>query len=162
MGPRQRPHATRDSCYLVEGLTATLKLYMSKAYDRVEWPFIEHMSIKLSFFGRFIQLIMMCVTLASYKVWSNGLEIGPIIPQRGLRQGDSISPYLFLICAEGLSSLLDSEARRGNIHGCCIARSTPVINHIFFVDDSFLFFKADAQESHCVKHCLTTYAYASG
>ena len=71
---------------------AALKLYMSKAYDRVDWPFIEHMLIKLGFFGRFIRLIMMCVSLASYKVWSNGLEIGPIIPQRGLRQGDSISP----------------------------------------------------------------------
>ena len=91
-----------------------------------------------------------------------GKEIGPITPRRGLRQGDPLSPYLFLICVEGLSCLLQKEASRGRIHGCSIARSTPIINHLFFADDSFLFFRADEEESTCMKNCLDDYALASG
>ena len=73
-----------------------------------------------------------------------------------------MSPYLFLICVEGLSCLLQKEASRGRIHGCSIARSTPMINHLFFTDDSFLFFRADEEESTCIKNCLDDYALASG
>ena len=54
------------------------------------------------------------------------------------------------------------EASRGRIHGCSIARSAPMINHLFFADDSFLFFRADEEQSTCIKNCVDDYALASG
>ena len=86
--------------------TAALKIDMSKVYDRVEWNFLKLMMLRMGFDEGWVELVMMCVSTVSYKVIRNGVEVGPIVPSRGLRQGDSLSPYLFIICAEGLSSLI--------------------------------------------------------
>ena len=88
-----------------------IKIDMSKAYDRVEWVYLEAMIRSMGFHDKWISLIMMCVTTVSYSVLINGDPKGKITPSRGLRQGDPISPYLFLICAEGLSAMLKKEER---------------------------------------------------
>ena len=91
-----------------EGLMA-IKLNISKAYDRVEWAFLEVMMRRLGFSDRWIGLMMICVKTVSYSVLINGEPKGKILPTRGLRQGDLISPYLFLLCAEGLTAMLRKE-----------------------------------------------------
>lgn len=85
---------------------------------------------------------MLFVTTVKYSVISNSHSIGPIYLQRGLRQGYPLSSYLFIICAEGLSALLNSEVQWGRIHGYKVAKTAPPIFYLFFVDDSFLFFQA--------------------
>ncbi|KAL9452732.1 hypothetical protein AB3S75_008512 [Citrus x aurantiifolia] len=75
---------------------------------------------------------MMCVSTVSYKVCMNGEEVGPIVPSWGLRQGDLLSRYLFIICTEGLSSLIRNWERAGLIHGVKVARSAPTVSHLFF------------------------------
>ena len=119
---------------------AALKIDMSKAYDRIEWLFLRRMMQALGFDEAWIELVMVCITSVEYKVIQDGCEVGPIVPGRGLRQGDPISPYLFIMCVEGLSSLLRKYELRGLIHGCKVARNAPMISHLFFADDSFLFF----------------------
>ncbi|XP_019154304.1 PREDICTED: uncharacterized protein LOC109150749 [Ipomoea nil] len=141
---------------------SALKLDMAKAYDRMEWPFLEKMMLALSFDVGWVQLIMKCVSTISYNLLVNGSRSDPILPTRGLRQGGPLSPYLFIICAEGLSLLLQKAHNRGLIHGCRVARGAPPISHLFFADDSLLFFKANVQEASEVKRCLSVYEDLSG
>lgn len=87
-----------------------IKLDMSKANDRVEQRYLEAMMRIMGFQEKWIHLSMMCMKTVSYSVLINGEPKGRIIPTRGLRQGDPISPYLFMLCAEGLSAIIQKEA----------------------------------------------------
>jgi hypothetical protein len=115
------------------------KLDMSKAYDQVEWNFLQAILQKLGFHRRWVDLIMTCVSTTSYTVMVNGAPYGYIKPSRGLRQGDPLSPYLFLLCAEGLSALIRKSEREKAIRGIAICRRGPRLSHLFFADDSIIF-----------------------
>ncbi|KAH9697393.1 reverse transcriptase domain-containing protein [Citrus sinensis] len=141
---------------------AALKIDMSKAYDRIEWSFLQAMMLKLGFDTRWVELTMLCVSTVQYNVLREGKVIGPIIPCRGLRQGDPLSLYLFIICAEGLSSLIRTKEREGLLHGVTIARGAPTVSHLFFADNSFLFFQANVNEAALIKELLAVYDRASG
>ena len=83
-----------------------VKLDVSKAYDRVEWGFLRGIMLKLGLDYRRVNLAMETITTASYSILINGEPKGFITPSRGIKQGDPLSPYLYLLCAKGLSTLL--------------------------------------------------------
>ena len=139
-----------------------LKLNMSKAYDRIEWGYLEAMMRRLGFHDRWIALMMMCMTLVTYSVLINGEPKGKIIPSRELRQGDPISPYLFLLCAEGLTAMLKKEEAIGNIKGVAVCRGAPRISHLLFADDSIVFFRSSLDEASRVMKVLEDYEGDSG
>ncbi|XP_050207714.1 uncharacterized protein LOC126657122 [Mercurialis annua] len=139
-----------------------LKLDMSKAYDRVEWSFIERVLEKMGFPHHFIRLIMVCISSVSFSFLINGTPFGLLYPERGLRQGDPLSPYLFLICSEGFSALIRKGIRDRVISGGRVCRGGPRISHLLFADDSVLFIKASSREGRALKEIITSYEEASG
>jgi hypothetical protein len=135
---------------------------MHKAYDRVEWIFLENMMRKLGFAERWVGLMMACVSSVRYQVRFNSEETDMFTPTRGLRQGDPLSPYLFLLCAEGLSSLLLYEEEVGGIDGVRVCRNAPSVSHLLFADDSLILMKADMNNATSLQRVLDTYCANSG
>ncbi|XP_058726136.1 uncharacterized protein LOC131597455 [Vicia villosa] len=107
-----------------------LKIDISKAYDRVDWGFLRAILLRLGFDERWIHWLMMCVTSVHYSVLVNSDRVGPIIPGRGLRQGDPLSPYLFILVSEGLSALIKGAVSRGDLHGAHICRRAPSVANL--------------------------------
>ena len=122
-----------------------LKLDISKVYDRVEWPFLQGIMQRMGFSKRWIIRVMGCVTTPSFSVLINGKPFGNIHQSRGIRQEDPFSPYLFLLCAEGFTSLLAKAELEGRIHGVSICRRAPTIFNLLFADDSLLLCRGNPQ-----------------
>ncbi|KAM6574521.1 hypothetical protein CsatA_022848 [Cannabis sativa] len=144
------------------GNKMALKLDMSKAYDRVEWSFLMTMMRGLGYDEIWIEKIMRCVTSVSFSVPINGERYGNFHPSRGLRQGDSLSPYLFLICSEGLSCLIQEAERAERITGVWFGKNDVKVSHIFFADDSFVFFEGKETECETMTQIFQRYARLSG
>ncbi|XP_019100869.1 PREDICTED: uncharacterized protein LOC109132875 [Camelina sativa] len=139
-----------------------IKTDISKAYDRVEWNFLEAVMTQMGFAPRWVKWIMECVTSVSYEVLINGSPYGKIKPSRGIRQGDPLSPYLFLFCAEVLSNMMQKAERDRQIHGIRLARDCPSISHLLFADDSLFFCRSSNQECEHIASIFKRYEAASG
>jgi hypothetical protein len=142
--------------------TMALKLDMSKAYDRIEWEFIRGVLEAMGFPQNLVNLILRCISTVSYQILVNGQPSKSFLPERGLRQGDPLSPYLFILCADVLSGLLSREVREKRIHGIKVARKAPELSHLLFADDSLLFIRANRTEADRIMKTLHTYQKSSG
>ena len=139
-----------------------MKLDMHKAYDRVEWVFLRNMMEKLGFNSLWIEMMMACVSSVKYRVQFNSQETEEFTPTRGIRQGDPLSPYLFLLCAECLSSMLQYEEEVGGIEGIKVCRNAPSVSHLLFADDSLILMKADVLNATSLQQVLDSYCANSG
>jgi hypothetical protein len=135
---------------------------MSKTYDRVECVFLVEVMKKLGFAKKWVELIMRCVTTVTYSVLVNGEMTGRICPTRGIRQGDPLFLYLFLVCAEALSAQLTNSERIGLLKGVPTSPKGPRINHLFFADDSLIFCRATPAEWYRLEGILELYERTSG
>ena len=125
--------------------SCAVKLDMMKAYDRVEWHYLEAMLLRLGFDAPFVRLIMRCVTSVRFSVRMNGELLPSFTPSRGLRQGCPVSPFLCLLCAEGLTSLLNHFGGHFVDRGIRVSYRSPWINHLLFADDSLIFISATVE-----------------
>lgn len=100
---------------------------MSKAYDRVDWDFMEVVQVHMGFPVKWVKLIMECVTSVKYRVKFNNNLSDVFSPKRGLRQGDPLSPYLFIICAEWLSITIQEQISCKRLEGIELGRGAPLI-----------------------------------
>jgi hypothetical protein len=109
-----------------------------------------------------VQWVMECVTTVRYSIRFNGTLLDAFQPTRGLRQGDPLSPYLFLLVVDGLSKVLQHEAANGSIEGGKVCRRAPEITQLLFADDSLLFFRANRAQATSVRLALERYCRGTG
>ena len=114
------------------------------------------------FDSRWKSLIMRCVTIVLYSFRINGKISKSIQPSRGIRQSDPLSPYLFLIVAEGLFALIKKSVEEGILEGISIYRREPKLSHLFFADDSLIFCKATLFDCDYLQQIFQVYEKASG
>ena len=139
-----------------------LKVDLAKACDRVDWGFLSKVLKGFHFCDQTHDLIMSCVTSASFSVLVNGRSCGFFKAGWGLRQGCLLSPYLFILTSEMLSRLFISYKSSGLYSGIKINRYAPSISHLMFADDLFLFGKGTDEAVVVVKEILDKYARWSG
>lgn len=124
-----------------------VKIDISKAYDRLEWSFLEKVLRKKGFCDVWIGWIMECISSVSFSVLTNGSPYGHFLPTRGIRQVNPLSPYLYILCADVLSSMMDQAFSEHNIQPLCISVGGPPVSHLLFADDSLFFLKEDISMS---------------
>ena len=138
------------------GLMA-IKLDLQKAYDRVNWKFLEAILLHFGFNETFIRWIIACVSLVSFEVVINGGKSEYFKPSRGLRQGDPLSPYLFILYQEVLSRFIEHDLKLKNIVGIKSSISGPMISHVMYADDIILFTKASRKDAESLVKTLEKY-----
>lgn len=137
-----------------------IKLDISKAYYRIEWKYLKLMMKKLHSAEQWISRIMFCVSIVSYSMLINGQPRETFRPERGLRQGDPLSPYLYLLCVERLSSLINLAKSSKKISIFKVARDSKPITYSFLANDSLLFCKAKLTEWLSIQNLLNLYKSA--
>ena len=134
---------------------------LEKTYDRLEWDFIRE---SLEFFQlppNLITLIMNMVSSTHFHILWNGGPLPEIVLTRGVRQGDLLSPYLFILCLERLSIRLEEAVRDKLIHPMSF-RGRVRLSHLFFADDIFLFTKATLRDYRHLNLIFQTFCASSG
>lgn len=138
----------------------TLKLDVSKAYDGVEWIFLQKVILHLGLPHKFVDLIMLSVTYVSYS-FMNGFQFGRLLSARGIRQGDSLSSYIFICVVKAFIGLIETTARNGQMLGIQVARSAPSVTNICFSDDTMVFCEATPGYATNLKQKLEMYPRVS-
>ena len=124
------------------------KLDLEKAYDCINWDFLLSVMQRMGFGEKWVGWIRWCISTALFSVLVNGSPTGFFRSSRGLRQGDPLSPYLFVLGMEALGSLINREVRGGFLSGCRIWGREGVgnqVTHLLFADDTLVFYD-DSQE----------------
>ena len=115
------------------------KLDFEKAYDHVEWDFLDFVLRMKGFGSLWRKWILGCLSTVSYSIFINGRPRGKFKGSRGLRQGDPLSPFLFTLVADVLGRLIDKAKDSDAIHGFFVGRNKVEVTHLQFADDTLLF-----------------------
>lgn len=144
-----------------KGLMA-IKIDFEKAYDRLCWSFIRDTLLQMNLHILMINVIMECVTTTSLKVLWNDEPSQSFKPTRGIRQGDPLSPYLFVMCMERLYQTIEEATVHKKWKPIRASRDGPLLSNLFFADDIILFAEADLEQAAAIHDCLNRFCQVSG
>ena len=116
----------------------------------------------MGFDHKFITLIHQCISTVSFTLLLNGFKSTSFTPGWDLRQGDPLSPYLFILCSEVLSKIINREVDQGAIQGVKLGLGASPIAKLFYVDDVLLFCRAKIGEVDMLLNCVDKYCQWSG
>jgi ribonuclease HI len=139
-----------------------IKIDLEKAYDRMEWSFIKVVLEHFKFPTSFVNLVMECISSSSVAILLNGAPLDPFFPSRGLKQGDPLSSYIFILCMEFLGFHIMESCAAGEWHPIKAGQSGPKFSHLFFADDLVLFSSATISCAHAIDEVLGKFCHSSG
>ena len=138
-----------------------VKIDFRKAYDKMEWGFIQRVVRASGFNEQFTNLIQQCLSMVHYSLLLNGGICPKFQLERGLRQGDPLSPYLFILGSEVLMHLINREIIQLKLTCIKPSRKAPPISKLCYADDIILFYKASVTKLSTLKECLGKYCQYS-
>lgn len=139
-----------------------LKLHFEKAYDTVNWNFLFHMLENFGFGSTWTKWMKGCISFARVSILLNGSPSLEFCPQKGLRQGDPLSPFLFNVIVEGLNILISRAKELGLFKGISVGANGLNISYLQFANDTVIFYEADWSETMVVKRILRCFEVISG
>ena len=139
-----------------------LNLIWKKTYDKMEWEFLFKDLEKFDFDDRVLRWINECITTVSFSVLLNNSPTNQFFPERGLRQGDHLSPYLSILGAEMLARMLQNESNNNHDLGVNLCKRGTTIPFLSFADDIIVFSKANTNACGKIKEILKDYKEISG
>jgi len=143
------------------------KLDIEKAYDHVNWSFLLKILKDMGFGRKWLNWISLCISTVKFSLIINGNSEGFFQSQRGLRQGDPLSPFLFILAMEGLNHMI----RRANVNGWLIGFKAKLqgrmenevgITHLLYADDSLIFCEPEVTQIRHIRAILTIFEGVSG
>ena len=138
------------------------KIDLSKAYDRLNWNFIRNVLREIGIRGQILELLMHCITSVKYQAILNGEVSTTVTPKCGIRQGDPLSPYIFVLCMEKLSHIIQQKVQDKVWKPIQICNGGPFISHLFFANDLILFGEASTVQASLMKQYLDEFCNLSG
>ncbi|XP_068483176.1 uncharacterized protein [Phaseolus vulgaris] len=138
------------------------KVDYEKAFDSVSWDFIYYMLERLGFCAQWIRWIKCCLESASVSVLVNGSPTREFLPRKGLRQGDPLAPFLFLIVAEELAGVSRMAEEKQLIDSLEVGKPKVKVNMLQFADDTLFFYEANTKSVFNIKAILLCFELAFG
>ncbi|KAJ1695184.1 hypothetical protein LUZ63_011882 [Rhynchospora breviuscula] len=139
-----------------------LKVDLSKAFDRMKWPFIKSVMNAFGLPSGYINWVTTCITSARYSILINGKADRFIRPTNGLKQGCALSPYIFIMALDIFSRLLQYKVSKKQLKGIKLSRGGPILTTLLYADDLLIFGEASQQEITCVHRVLNLFCNMSG
>eukprot|EP00253_Pinus_taeda_P021755 PITA_21755 len=138
-----------------------LKIDLSKAFDSISWEYMQKVLHAFGFDNAWIRWVCSLISSAFFSILINGIPTSTFQASRGIRQGDPLSPFLFIIMAEGLGRCIKNAIQTQDLKGITLHQA-PTVSHQQFVDDNMLFGYPSVQEAHALNSLLQLFAKASG
>lgn len=139
-----------------------LKIDLEKAFDKLEWDFIQRSLNFFNFPPKISKLIMHYISTSQIGILVNGTKKSFFSPSRGIHQGDSMFPYIFILCMELMSKLIDHQVDTLLWDPVKISPRGSSFSHLFFADDLTLIGKSNQKTGNCIKNCLNLFMIESG
>nr|KYP72147.1 LINE-1 reverse transcriptase isogeny [Cajanus cajan] len=139
-----------------------IKIDLEKAYDRLNWTFIKETLTMIGIPLNLVELIWHCISSSSMQVLWNGETLPEFKPTRGIRQGDPLSPYIFVLCMERLFHLIEVAVCQELWKPIKQSKKGPAISHLAFADNLILFAEASLDQAEIIKSCLDSFCLSSG
>jgi hypothetical protein len=139
-----------------------IKLDLSKAFDRASWQYLKAILESFGFDQGWVKWILNLTSSAFFSILVNGVPSAPFSPSRGIRQGDPLCPFLFVLMAEGLGRTISAAITDSSLKGLPLHNLQPALSPSQFVDDTLLLNSPSVKEALSLNSILSDFTDASG